>query len=88
MSDRTKEDIYDEEISPLMRQIIKICRENNIANICSFAFEDGTVDTIMVEDRFDPPEKLKECVKILYPEREILTLIVNDGEKTSINKIF
>ncbi|CAI8931104.1 LigB domain-containing protein [Pseudomonas sp. IT-P171] len=31
----TKEDIYDEQINPLMAQIIKICKEHSIAMIFS-----------------------------------------------------
>ena len=31
-----KEQIYDEQISPLMKQIIAICKENNIHMLCDF----------------------------------------------------
>jgi len=34
-----KEDIYDNEISPLMGEIIAICKENNIPMVASFAYE-------------------------------------------------
>lgn len=34
-----KESVYDEEISPLMRQIIAICNEHGIPMISSFTFE-------------------------------------------------
>lgn len=33
---RNKEQVYDEEISPLMQKIIQICRENGIAALTSF----------------------------------------------------
>jgi len=33
------EDIYDNEISPLMQKIIAICREHKIPVIASFAYE-------------------------------------------------
>lgn len=33
------EDVYDNEISPLMRQIIEICNKHKIPMICSFAYE-------------------------------------------------
>ena len=32
-----KEQIYDEQISPLMKQIIAICKECGIATTCTFA---------------------------------------------------
>ena len=34
-----KEDIYDNEISPLMDEIIAICKKNNIPMVASFAYE-------------------------------------------------
>lgn len=36
----TKEQIYDEQISPLMTQVIAICREHKIANICTFSLDE------------------------------------------------
>lgn len=33
------ESVYDEQISPLMQQIIAICQEHNMPMIASFAFE-------------------------------------------------
>ncbi|WP_312155315.1 hypothetical protein [Pseudomonas sp.] len=63
-----KEKTYDTEISPLMQQVINICREEGIAMIASFAIghEDGgpngedatnlTVTTHLPDDegQFDP----------------------------------
>lgn len=34
-----KEDVYDDEISPLMNKIIGICKKHNIPMIASFAYE-------------------------------------------------
>ena len=37
-----KEDIYDSKVSPLMKQIISICKENDLPMFCAFQFsEDG-----------------------------------------------
>jgi hypothetical protein len=33
------ESVYDEQISPLMQQIIAICNEHQMPMVCSFAFE-------------------------------------------------
>ncbi|ORM72409.1 hypothetical protein HA48_14740 [Pantoea wallisii] len=33
------ESVYDEQISPLMKQIIDICKEHKMPMVCSFAFE-------------------------------------------------
>jgi hypothetical protein len=46
MSDKTKEEVYDEEIAPLMTQIIAICKEHKINTHATFLLdEDGAVTT-------------------------------------------
>lgn len=40
----TKETIYDEQINPLMAQILAICKEHNIEMVASFALDDGDGD--------------------------------------------
>lgn len=35
------ESVYDEKISPLMRQIIDICKEHNMPMVASFAYENS-----------------------------------------------
>lgn len=39
-----KESVYDERISPLVQQIIEICKEENIPFIMDFALRDGEGD--------------------------------------------
>ncbi|WP_313686037.1 hypothetical protein, partial [Pantoea sp.] len=47
------ESVYDEQISPLMQQIIEICNQHQIPMVCSFAYENdaekgvGTCTTIL-----------------------------------------
>lgn len=72
-----KEKIYDEQINPLMAQIIEICKANKIAMICDFAlgFEDGDDNQLkclsaILEDDCEPsPEMLKayECLRPRNP---------------------
>ena len=38
MSEWTKEDVYDEQISPLMAQIIAICKEHRIPLVAQFNY--------------------------------------------------
>lgn len=80
---RTKEQIYDAEISPLMASIIKICKEHKIANVCSFSLDrdEGLVcTTAMTEDEFDPPDTFREIVGLLYPRpKSPMMLTVRDG---------
>ncbi|WP_395490868.1 hypothetical protein ACG1VR_10425 [Cedecea davisae] len=35
------ENVYDEKISPLMKQIIDICNEHNLPMVASFAYENS-----------------------------------------------
>lgn len=80
----TKEEIYDAQISPLMAQIIAICKEHKIAMVASFSLdlEEGLCcTTCLTAEEFDPPEKFVEIVGILYPPpRSPLMLTVRDGD--------
>lgn len=54
-----KEPIYDERISPLMKQIIDICKENGIPMVASFRLNDGTE-----ENDFEP----LKCTSFYLPD--------------------
>ena len=38
----TREDIYDNEVSPLMKQVLEICKRAEIPLVASFRIDDGT----------------------------------------------
>lgn len=82
----TKEKIYDEKIAPLMSQIIAICKEHKIANICTFSIPDEDDNglqctTAMLTDEYDPPETLKEAIDIIRPpQRSPMMMTVRDGD--------
>jgi hypothetical protein len=84
---KTKEQVYDEQINPLMAQIIAICKEHKIANLCTFSLdEDLACTTLNIEDDTDPPETIIECSRIIFPPRPRQTLMMtvekSDGSKT------
>lgn len=89
MSNKTKEEIYDEQISPLMTQIIDICKEHKIANICTFSLdlEEGLCcTTAMVADEFEPQEKFREAIRLIKTTEEpscisTVTVTKADGSK-------
>lgn len=88
----TKEHIYDEQISPLMTQIIAICNEHKIANVLTFLLDrdEGLVCTTcnINEDTY-PPDEFKELVDVLFPKKRsplMVTVDHGDGRKT-INAI-
>ena len=92
----TKEQIYDEQIAPLMKQIIAICKEHKIANVCTFSLINDDNDGVMycttmnILDECDPPEKFFAIRDILYPPKIpplMLTVRGGDGDVKSIEAI-
>lgn len=85
----TKEEIYDEQISPLMTQIIAICKEHGIANICTFSLdlEEGLCcTTAMTTDEFNPPDKFREAIRLIKTVEGLshlatMTVTKDDGSK-------
>ena len=81
----TKEEIYDEQISPLMEQVIAICSEHKIANVCSFALdaEEGLqCTTMMVGEEYERTDALLACSKVAMgePVQSPLMMTITDGE--------
>lgn len=71
----TKEQVYDAMISPLMEQIIAICKHNKIAMIASFSLPDDEDDslccaTLLVEKDFDPPDAYLAAARVLGMPRK------------------
>lgn len=73
MTTATKEQIYDEQISPLMTQIIAICKEHGIPVVASF-FTPGdddpelAVTTALLGNGFEAPVNFSNALRELRPE--------------------
>ncbi|KVE87768.1 hypothetical protein WI99_11600 [Burkholderia cepacia] len=73
MTTVTKERIYDEQISPLMTQIIAICKEHGIPIVASF-FTPGNDDpklavtTALLGNGFEAPKNFSNALRELRPE--------------------
>lgn len=70
MSERTKEEIYDAEINPLMTQIIAICKEHKIALLATFELPcdddpDLACTTALLADEYEPSEKVLEALRVI-----------------------
>ncbi len=85
-----KEKIYDEQINPLMAQIIGICKEHKIAVVASFALareddedKEGNIGlmctTALTTEEFEPPQALRDCVKRLYQHKPAFCAITITG---------
>ncbi|VWB16373.1 hypothetical protein BLA14095_00477 [Burkholderia lata] len=73
MATVSKEQIYDEQISPLMTQIIAICKEHKIPILASF-FTPGdddpelAVTTALLGNGFEAPKNFGNALRELRPE--------------------
>ncbi len=80
---RTKEEVYDARISPLMAQIIAICREHKIAHVCAFTLdvEEGLCCiSANTSEGFEPEERLLAAARALYRNPQTSTLTIRDGD--------
>jgi len=85
-----KEQIYDEQIHPLMAQIFEICQANKIAFLASFSIpteedDDLRCTSAMLEKDFDPPEEFMRAWQEIKPVRRsplMLTTERGDGSVT------
>ena len=87
--DKPKEKVYDEQISPLMTQIITICREHNIAHVCTFQLDEvdedeGPLycDTKNLRDECEPSDRMMEIGEMVGPQHSpaLTMMTVRDGD--------
>ncbi|MGT0250724.1 hypothetical protein [Burkholderia pyrrocinia] len=50
MATISKEDVYDDRISPLMAQILSICKDHTIAMLASFSIHKSAAMTALYRD--------------------------------------
>lgn len=88
---KTKENIYDEQISPLMQQVIDICREHKIAMVFSAHLPDEEQDslyctTLLPGDNDEPNPKFTATAKMIRGDRPSIGLGIRtthaDGSQT------
>ena len=76
-----KEDIYDNEIAPLMKDIIAICKKHEIPMLCSFTYEYcedkgvGTCETLVGNDGERHNEKLISALKEIRKNDSCITAV-------------
>jgi hypothetical protein len=80
-----KEAIYDAEISPLMAQIIALCKEHKINMAATFSLgidpEEGEnlfCSTVLPADESDEDgyERIQECRATMYPRPHFSTVTI------------
>ena len=73
MTATTKEQIYDDKISPLMAQIITICKIHKIPIVASFFIPGAddpelAVTTALLGNGFEAPKNFRSALRELRPE--------------------
>lgn len=84
----TREQMYDDKISPLMAQIIAICKEAQIPMLAEFALDWSEDEqshlkctTALLDESWDQPEEMVKALNILKPpQRSPLMMNVRDGD--------
>ncbi len=90
----TKENVYDEQINPLMKRIIAICKERRIAFIADFSLDDDGLHctSAILEDDTSPSDAQLKAWKLLKPLHPFALAVTeetkpNGDKKITINRI-
>lgn len=92
----SREVIYDEQIAPLMRQIIALCKEHDIPMVSSFQYNDDRPDgeaalctTVILPGGPASCAALQEAARVIYrpPTLTMLTVRDSKGQVTSMEAI-
>lgn len=84
-----KEAIYDEQVFPLMKQILDICKQHRIAMLASFDLGKDSSDddssrllctSHILEDDCEPFENLLAAKRELFRQPTFMALTVTKGE--------
>lgn len=82
-----REDVYDNQISPLMTEIIRICKEHDIPMVASFQYDDRESDgaalctTVILNQDPKPCEGLLNASRALLARKSSMTMLtVRDGD--------
>ena len=84
----TKEQTYDEKISPLMAQIIAICKKHKIAFIADFRLDgDLSCTSADLRDSHDPADAQIEAFELLKPRHPCAIGIMTETKPNGDKKI-
>lgn len=84
----SKEQIYDDEIFPLMGRIIKLCQEHKIAMIADFGLDDDLHCTsATLEPDSEPSLSQLNAWELLKPKRSFAMAITEETKPSGDKKI-
>lgn len=93
MAESLKEQIYDEQINPLMDKILRICREHKIAFIADFALGgDLKCTSAMLSDDHEPTQAQLQAWALLKPQTafamaETIETLPDGSKKITLQRI-
>ncbi len=89
-----KEAIHDEQIGPLVTQIIAICKEHKISMLCDFGLdEDLHCTTSLLSDDYLPSDGQLKALRALrasteaYAMAETIETLPDGSKRISISRI-
>ena len=72
----TQEEFYDAKISPLMTQVIALCKEAQIPMVADFALDWSDDEqshlkctTALLDEAWEPPAEMVKALEILRPRK-------------------
>lgn len=82
MEKKTKEQIYDEEINPLMAQILEICKRHKIPMLATFSTpsEDDPglfVTSFLLDPEWGTPSEFAEAARVIKPPTVFMAFTVS-----------
>jgi hypothetical protein len=88
---KDNEAVYDEQIHPLMAQIIAICKERQIPMLATFVYApDGFCTTVMSVDHFYPEEcdseehkALNAAFRCIKKPPQFVALTITSGPRSA-----
>lgn len=62
------ESVYDEEINPLMAQILAVCKRHKMPMVASFQYgPDDFCTSALLSDEYEPHECLTKALSVIQP---------------------
>lgn len=86
----TKETVYDDQIAPLMSQIIEVCQKHKIAMLANFDLASADDPglrciTALVDAEYSPPQDFVEAVDLLMRQPGLIAIAVTRIDDPSDN---
>jgi len=79
----TREEVYDTVLDPLMKELLKLCREHDIPFVCSMQINEAEEDAMLCTSANTPvwcSDHLMDALNAIYPPREAFLSVITRAE--------